>query len=824
METLLQDLRFSLKLLWKDKAFSVTAIATLAVCLGANAAIFSVVNSVLLSPLPLPESERIVFMYNSYPNAGAGRGSNGVPDYFDRLGELDEVFEEQALYDSSGFTVGSGTTPERVRGLEVTPSFFRLLGVQPLVGRTFTEEEGKLGEEKKVVLSYPMWQQLYGGEQDAIGAQLHISDESYTVVGVMPEDFLYVRPDTRLWIPLAFTDEQMSDQARHSNSWDNIGRLKPGADIRQVRARLDGLTASNHERFPQFKEILENAGYNVQAHLLKDLLVQDVRPTLYLLWSAVFFVLLIGCVNIANLVLVRSTARQKELALRFALGARRRRVTRQLLTESLLLSLVAGALAIVVGQAGLVGLSTLGLSELPRGSEIAMTALVAGTILLLSVAIGIVMGLGAAAQVSRFNINDTLRDEGRSGTAGRATRLVRNTLVVAQVAFACVLLVGAGLLLTSFQEVLRVDPGFRDGDTVLTGQLSPPETRYPDGASLRGFAARTLERVRALPGVTSAGLTSTIPFGGSYSDSVVLARGYEMEPGESLVSPSRTEVSPGYFEAMGVSLIDGRLFDERDTADSAGSVIVDEQLAEKFWPNESALGKEMYFPTDPQDLMAVTEDTVYIRVVGVVGNVKTRGLADRDSSVGAYYLPHTQNTTRRMTLAIRTATRPEGLVSAVRKEIVAIDPELPLFDVQTMQERIDGSLVTRRSPMLLALVFGGVALFLAAVGVYGLLAYLVAQRRREVGIRVALGSTASEIFGLVLREGVAVVALGFALGIGGSVVLARFVESLLFAVEPTDLRVLGAAAAILGTVAFVACAIPALRASRIDPVDALHAE
>ncbi len=351
METLFQDLKFGLKLLWKDKSFAITAVATLALCIGANATIFSVINSVVLSPLPVPESDRIVLMYNSYPKAGVERASNGVPDYYDRLRELDDLMEEQAFYNGTGLTLGAEGRPERVSGLSVTPSFFRLLRTEPHLGRIFTEEEGEIGNEKKVLLSYAIWQQLYGGDEAVLGKDLRINDEPYVIVGVMPEDFIYLRPDTRLWIPLAFTAEQKSDDSRHSNSWESIGRLKPGATLEQARAKLDALTAANLELFPAFKEILLNAGFNVQAHFLKDEVVKDIRGTLYLLGAGVFFVLLIGCVNIANLMLVRASVRGKELAMRFALGAGRRRVARQLLTESVLLSVLGGLFGLAIGYA-----------------------------------------------------------------------------------------------------------------------------------------------------------------------------------------------------------------------------------------------------------------------------------------------------------------------------------------------------------------------------------------------------------------------------------------------------------------------------------------
>ncbi len=824
MEKLLQDLKFGLKLLWKDKGFAATAIATLALCIGANAAIFSVINAVILSPLPIPASDRILFMYNSYPNAGAERGSNGVPDYYDRLRELGDLFEEQALYNSRGVTLGREGNPERVVGRAVTPSFFRLLQVEPMLGRTFAEEEGEIGNEKKVILSYAIWQQMFGGDEAALGKDLRINDEPHTVVGVMPEDFFYLRPDVRLWTPLAFTEEQKSDDARHSNSWQYIGRLKEGATLEQVQAQVDALNTANLEIFPAFKEILLNAGFHTQVHPLKEVVVRDVRGTLVLLWVGVLFVLLIGCVNITNLMLVRANVRMKELAMRFALGAGRRRVVRQLLTESILLSVLGGLLGLAIGYAGLGLLRSLALNELPRGSEIEMTGMVIGIVLAVAFLLGILMGGIPVAHVMRVNINHVLREEGRAGTTSRGARWIRNGLVVAQVAVAFILLIGAGLLLESFRQVLMLDPGFRDGDSVLTGRVTPPGAGYPEPENLRAFSNRLLERVRSLPGVVHAGTTSTIPYGGSYSDSVVLAEGYEMQPGESLVSPSRLIVGTGYFEAMGIALKEGRFFDERDTEEALQTVIVDERLAKKFWPGVSALGKRLYFPTSTEDLMAITEETEFLTVVGVVGDVRLQALVETDQRVGAYYFPYEQRPDRGITLAIKTANDPSSNVGSIRRELAQIDPELPFYDVHTMQERLDESLLTRRSPMLLALVFGAVALFLAAIGIFGVLAYLVTQRTKEIGIRIALGSNATTIFGLVLKEGLAIIGIGFVIGAAGSVALGRYIESVLYGVQPLDAAVMGSAGALLAVVALIACSVPATRATRINPVTALNAE
>jgi predicted permease len=514
----------------------------------------------------------------------------------------------------------------------------------------------------------------------------------------------------------------------------------------------------------------------------------------------------------------------KELSMRFALGAGYGRVLRQLLTESTFLGLLGGAFGLVVGHITLDLLRTLGLNEIPRGSEIEMTGLVAVSILLLSFILGILLGLIPFLQTTRMDLNATLREEGRSGTTGREARVLRNGLVAAQVGFAFLLLMGAGLMLTSFREILTIDPGFRDGQTVLTGRLNPPTKRYAEGVDLQSFAARLLERVRALPGVIVAGVASAVPLGNGYSSSIILAEGYVMESGESFISPVYKSVSPGYFEAMGISLREGRFFDERDIEESSSVIIVDERLARKFWPDESAVGKRLFFPTNAQDLLAITEETEFFTVVGIVGNVKHSALVDTEEAVGAYYFPFQQQPRRGINLTAKTATEPTSLVGSIRRELAEIDPELPLYEIRTMQERLDESLQSRRSPMFLFLVFGALALFLASVGIYGVLAYLVTSRTKEIGIRVAIGSDPAGIFRLIFKEGVIILVVGFVLGIAGSFALSRFIASLLFGVQPLDGGVMAGVGFLLVLVALAACSVPALRATRIHPVEALRSD
>ena len=815
------DIRLGLRLLWKDKAFSTTAALTLAVCIGANTALFSVVHNVLLRPLPVPESDRIVVMENIYPKAGAYTGSAGVPDYYDRLRET-TVFEEQALYNSSNVSVDQNGTPTRVRVTNVTPSFFRLLRVAPHIGRTFTPEEGEPGNEKKVVLSYSFWQSQFGGDPQVVGRDVRLDSQPYSVVGVMPRDFVYLNPNVMLWRPLAFIAEQKSDERRHSNNWTNIARLTPGASIEQARSQIDALNAANLERFPQYKELLINAGFRTTVSVLQDTLVRDVKPTLYLMWGGALFVLLIGCVNVTNLVLVRTRARLKELATRVALGAARWRVARQLVAESVILTTISAAAGLVVGYGVLRALGTLGIQELPRGSEIRLDGVVIAVTLIVAAAIGVVLGLIPVAGVLPLNLTTVLREEGRSGTTGRGARTLRRALVVAQVAFAFVLLVGAGLLLASFRRVLAQDPGFK-ADGVLTASVALPRTRYPDGTALRRFTDDALRRVRALPGVVSAGATTTIPFGGNHNDSVILAEGRRLKPGESVISPSSVVVTPGYFETMSITLLRGRLFGDRDgpVPRDRGTAIVDDTLAKRFWPDQDPLGRRMYFPTSINDLLAVTPNTRWFTVVGVIKHVKLDSIVEAPTDVGAYYFPYAQEPESGITFAVKTAGDPAALTNSVRAAINAVDRELPVFDAQSMEDRVDKALATRRSPMLLSVGFGGVALFLSAIGIYGVLAYLVTQRRKEIGIRIALGSSPRSVFELVLREGLALVIVGFVLGAAGAAALRRTLESQLFGVAATDPIVLAAVTGTLALVALAACAVPAHRATGIDPVIAL---
>ena len=819
MDRFFHDLKYAGRVLWRDRGFAATVILTLAVCIGANAAIFAIINGVLLRPLPIPESDRIVALYNSYPKAGVERASSGVPDYYDRRRETD-AFEELALYRLNGQTIGGQNEPQRLTGMAVTPSLFRMVKATPHRGRVFREDEGEIGREHEVILSYALWQQLFSGQDSAVGRDLRINGENHTIIGVMPQSFFFMDPDVKLWTPLAFTPQQKSDDARHNNSWTMAGRLKPGVSVGIAQQQVDALNARNLDRFPAFKQILINAGFHTIVAPLQQDLVREVRPTLLMLWAGVLFVLAIGAVNITNLVLIRSSARMRELATRHALGASLPRLMRHLLTETVFLTTVGGALGLIVGYAALRALGSVGLDALPRAHEITIDIKVMGFALSLALLVGLAVGLAPVARLTALNLAQAFREEGRSGTSGRGARGVRRLLVASQVAFAFMLLAGAGLLLTSFQRVLAVDPGF-DPANVVTARVAPPASRYRDEAAVRALAERFVTAVRSIPGVEHVGISSSIPFGGDYSDSVILAEGYRMAPGESLISPYRVFATPGYFEALDIPVKRGRTFNDSDTATSPGVVIIDERLAHRFWPGADPVGRRMYQPENPNDLVTPDKNTRYLTVVGVVGETRMAGLATTEDRVGAYYLPFTQFGRRALTLTVRTTGDPLAVAPSIRQQLRALDPELPLYSVRTMADRMNESLADRRTPMVVAIVFAVVALFLAAIGLYGVLAYQVSQRTREIGIRLALGSDSRRVFGLIVKEGMGLLAGGYVAGLGGAFVIRRTMAAQLYGVGPMDPVVLGSVAAVLALVTFVACTLPARRAARIDPIVAL---
>ena len=821
MDAFLLDLKYGVRSLWRDKGFALTVLLTFAACIAANAALFAIVNSVVLRPLPVSDANSILILSNDYPNAGASGGNNSSSgDYFDRLREM-TVFESQAIFRPRNQTVELNGSPQQIRGMLVTPSWFKLLRVSPALGRGFTDEEGEIGNDQKVILSHGLWQQLYAADKSAVGRELRISGRPFTIVGVMPSGFNFIDPDVRLWIPLAFTAEEKS--VHHSNNWYHIGRLKPGATLQQAQAQVNALNSENLERFPEFKELLINAGFNTKVKPLQDMLTGGVKGTLYLLWGGAGLVLLIGGLNIANLAMARLALRRKEMATRIALGAGRLQLMRQLILENLGLALLGGLGGVVLGAGLLRTLNAIGLEHFPRASEVHMDSTVVLVSLALSVAAGLFVGLFPLASVSKISVNDALHEDSRTGTTGKKSRSVRQLLVAAQIGFAFALLVGAGLLLASFRLLLQVDPGFNPNG-VVTASVGLPRSKYLKPELLRDFMNRALPAIRTIPGVSLAGATEAIPLGGNHNDSVILAEGYQMKSGESLVSPLNISVTPGYFEALGISMVRGRSFDDRDNETAPRVIIVDERLAQHFWPDRDPIGRRMYFPGDGKDFLKIDEHTVWLTVVGVARTLRYESLDGSGPPVGGYYLPNSQQPAGSFTFALKTTADPGSIIRALRSEMARLDPDLAVFDVHSMSERIDLSLSSRRTSMLLANAFGGVALFLAALGIYGVLAYLVARRSREIGIRIALGSSRAGVLKLVLHEGFQLVAIGLVLGIIGAASLQKAVATEIYGLRPLDPLVLAIVMALLAIVALAACAVPARRAMRVDPMVALRYE
>jgi predicted permease len=821
MDALWQDLKYGVRSLWRDKGFALTVLLTFAVCIAANAALFAIVNSVILRPLPVADANSILILSNDYPNAGATGGNYAASgDYFDRLREM-TVFESQAMFRPRNQTVELNGSPQQIRGMLVTPSWFHLLRVSPMIGRPFAEEEGEIGREQEVILSHGLWKELYAGDKSALARTLRISGRPFTVVGVMAPNFNFVDPEVRLWMPLAFTAEEKT--LHHSNNWFHIGRLKPRATLEQAQAQVNALNQENLERFPGMKEVLINAGFHTTAKPLQDMLTAGVKGTLYLLWGGAFLVLLIGGLNIANLALARLAMRRKQIATRIALGASRAQLVRQVILENLGLAVLGGSGGIALGAGVLRGLNAIGLEHFPRADEVRMDGTVVLVSLALALAAGVFVGLFPLAGISKIGISDALHEESRTGTGGKKSRRVRQLLVTAQVGFAFTLLMGAGLLLASFRLLLHVDPGFSPNG-VVSASLALPRSRYANDDALRSFMNRALPAVRAIPGVSYAGITAAIPLGSNHDDSVILAEGYQMKPGESLISPLNISVTPGYFEAMGISLVRGRSFNDGDNETAPRVIIVDERLARHFWPKSDPIGRRMYFPSNSKDLLKIDEHTQWMMVIGVARSLRYENLDDSGARVGAYYVCGAQDPPSSFAFALKTAGDSASTVRALRAEIARLDPEVALFDIHSMSERIDLSLASRRTSMLLANAFGGVALFLASLGIYGVLAYLVAQRTREIGIRVALGSTRGGILRLVLREGFKLVAMGFVLGISGAALLQKAVATQIYGVRPYDPLVLAGVMALLAGIALVACAVPARRAMRVDPVVVLRYE
>ena len=809
MDALLQDLRLGVRMLWSRPGFTLIALFALAIGIGANTAIFSVVNAVLIEPHPYKEPGRLFMLWHNYSQMNLPKATLSVPAYMEYRDHIPAFESVAAGMNWSANLTGKGD-PERVQGARVTWNFLSTLGVTPALGRDFSSEEDRPGADREVVLTHGLWQRRFGGDAGVIGKTVALNGEDHTVIGVLPAGFAFLQP-VDLFKPIAFTPEQMSTDNHGNEFLIGVARLKAGATPAQGRAEMDGLEARLR---PEFYP----AGWGVTIAPLREEMVGDVRPALYVLLAAVGCLLLIACSNVANLLLARATARQREIGIRTALGAGRGRIVRQLMTESVVLSVVGGVLGILVAYWGLRLLVAATPPEAAGmvlgGRTPGLNPVVLGFTLGISILTGLVFGVAPALMATRLSLNETLKEGARGeGPGGHAHRLL-GAFVVSQVAVALVLLVGAGLLVRSFLALRQVDPGFQ-ADHLLTMRLSLPESRYAENDAIATFYDSLLQRLSALPGVRQAATISNLPMSGDNSSGSFAIEGLEVKDGQPEPHGDSHYVSTDYFKAMGISLVRGRFFEPRDGRDTLPVILIDQVLADRYWPGQDPLGHRIskYGEGTP-------DKPVWREIVGVVGHVKKYGLDGRVKE--QYYFPATQLPRRSMFLALRTATEPSSMVTAVRGAVRDLDPDLPVFRVRTMDQVVDDTLLTRRFAMLLLMVFASVALVLSAIGLYGVIAYSVAQRTREIGIRMALGARSQDVVRMVVRRGMTLTAIGLGCGIVVALLVTRGMASLLFGVPPTDLATFLTIALLLATVAWLAAFLPARRAARVDPMVALR--
>jgi predicted permease len=808
-----QDLRYAVRSLRKQPIFALVAVLTLTLGIGANTAIFSLLYQILLRPLPYANADRLVFVWNTYPLIGLPQASVSIPDYLDRKTQAPAI-EDATLFTFTPLNYASAngqSQPERLRGLAVTASFFTTLGRAPAIGRAFGDDESQPGADKFVVLTYGTWTSHFGGDPTIVGRDIRLNGEPYTVTGVLPADVELPATDIAALVPFSFMPAQMSDSARGNEFSSMIARLRPGATLDQLHAQMKTIAGRTMDRLPDRKPFMVSSGFGGRAVPIREQLVGDARAPLYVLQGGVLLVLLIACANVASLLLMRATGRARELAIRTTLGAGRGRLVRQLLIEGIVLSLIGAAGGVALGFAGIRGLIALSSRQIPGMEGASLNPIVLAFTLLIALATGIVFGLVPAITIMRGNVNTLLKEDTARGSAGARTGFTRATLVIAETALALVLLVGAGLLIKSFARLQGVDPGFSPG-RVLTAQLPLPATRYPNDAARRAFWARLVDRARAIPGVMAVGLTSNVPFNGLVGSGSYSIVGYTPRQNEAQPHGRQEVVGGDYFRAMGIPLVEGRLFNDADAADSPPVVVIDQVLVKRYFTDRSPIGQQIRRggPTSPA-----------FTIVGVVGTINSIDLGEPVTKERIYY-PVAQQPIAAMALVMKTGSDERALVSQVRAAVASIDAEQPVADVRTMGEWMARSLEGRRSPMLLLALFGVVALTLSAIGIYGVLAFGVAQRSREFGIRQALGANPRAILSLVIVQGMRTAGAGMALGLAGSVALTRYLQSLLFGVGAHDVSVYAGVTTLLLGVALAACYLPARRATRIEPTVALR--
>jgi putative ABC transport system permease protein len=815
MNGMFQDLRYAIRQLRKSPSFTAVAVITLALGNGANTAIFSVVNGALLRTLAFKEPDRLVHVWHvppakSFP--GMTTFAASAANYVDWKSQ-NQVFENMAIYTYHGFTLTGGEKPEQVDASAVSSSFFETLGVQPMLGRVFFPQEDQLGRSNVVVFSHRFWQEHFGSNADIVGHNINIDGQSFLVAGVMPPSFRY--PDfAQVWTPMAWTDKERAVRGEHHYSV--VARLKSGIALKQAQAAMNTISSRLEQLYPD-----DNLGWGAVVVPLHDDLVSDVRPALLVLLGAVAFVLLIACVNVANLALAKTLSRRKEIAIRTALGASSARVLRQILAETVLLAVAGGAVGLTYAHFGVRLIMAFLADKLPRSVEVGLDLRVLGFTALLSILTGIIAGVFPALRLTRADVNQALKQGlGRtdSDSGGHRTRSV---LVVAEVALSLVLLIGAGLMIRSFQQLHGVNPGF-ESHGVLTMTAAVSRAKFPLPAQQISFFEQVLQRVRTLPGVESAGVIDDIPLNGNGSHQPIAIGGRPVVAMSQQPEVDARLISPGYMGAMHIAIVRGRDFGDTDVAGRPAAILVSASMAQHFWPGEEPIGKRLTLTFFPD---------VVREVVGVVGDVKLDGL-DQSRPSTILYVPLSQASAPAtggwnsfpMTLVVRSAANPTGMVSAVANVVHEVDREIPVREISTMDDLVTNSMSQQRFNMLLLGAFAGLALLLAAIGIYSVLSYNVKRRVQEIGIRLALGARIGDVLRMVIVEGMKPTLLGVVIGTAGALAMGHVLSSLIYGVKPTDPVTFLVVAVILGAIALFASIIPAYRAANVDPVVALRYE
>ena len=808
MNDLWYDIRYGVRLLFKNPGLTAILVLALALGIGANSAIFSVVNALLLRPLPYKDSGRLVWVWETQPQLSQAPFTPA--DFLDYQSQ-NKSFEQVATYFPQSLTLTGREEPERLRGTVVSADFFSILGAQPLAGRTLLPQEGQPGAERVAIISQGLWQRRFNSDPGALGKTLTLNGTNFTVVGVMPQDFRYPSPTTDLWlnprqvIPERSVGSTDDARANRKNHWlPMIARLKPGVSVEQAQADMESVARQLGQQF--------NSNHGVKVITLQERIVGDVRPTLLALLGAVGLVLLIACANVANLLLARASARQREFAIRTAHGASRLRVIRQLFTESILLALLGCGVGLLLAYWGVELLTSALPPDTPRLKEIGLDSRALGFTVLVSVLTGLIFGLAPALRASAVNLTESLKEGGRGSSEGFRSNRVRSLLVVSEIALSLVILVSAALLVRSYQHLQDVDPGFNPSN-MLTLQISLPIKKYDDTAKLATFFQQLVQRLEALPQAKAVTLANDIPLDGDMQTSAPRIEGRSNTPGEGSLAGVHA-ISQNYFQVIGTPVLKGRAFTNADTQDSPPVIIINNTMAQRLFPNEDPLGKRIRFSDDPK--------VPWQQIVGVVGDIKHEGLDAKPFM--ETYLPVPQSPRPLMAVMIRTTDDPTNLVSAARNAVLEVDKDQPVYDIKTMEQRLSESIASRRLSMILFASFAGIALLLAVVGVYSVMSYTVSRRTHEMGIRMALGARALDVLKLVIWQGMTLALIGILLGVLAAFAVTRLMSGLLYGVSATDPVTFAGVALMLVVIALLACLIPARRATKVDPMIALRYE